>query len=122
MERCKKKRKDLKRRQLRGRRKIQGTAAMPRLSVYRSLTNIYGQIIDDETGATLVCASTKSPEVKGEMKYGGNVAAAKAVGSLIAKKAAEKQITAVVFDRAGRRYHGRVKALAEAAREGGLKF
>ncbi len=99
--------------------KISGTAARPRLNVFRSNTNIYAQIIDDENGVTLLSASTLDKEFNG---YGGNCEAAKAVGTMIAKKAAEKGITEVVFDRGGYVYHGRVMALAEAAREGGLKF
>ncbi|MHC4870396.1 MAG: 50S ribosomal protein L18 [Planctomycetota bacterium] len=122
MNRFKKKRKDLRRRHLRVRRKLRGTEQKPRLAVYRSLKNIYIQIIDDDSGLTLASASTKSPEIKGDLTNGGNAAAAKAVGALIAKKAVEKNISTVVFDRGGRKYHGRIKALAEAAREGGLKF
>lgn len=111
-----------RRRQLRVRRKIQGTAERPRLNVFRSLKNIYAQIIDDQQGVTLVAASTMSPEVKGTLSSGGNKEAAAAVGKIIAQKAVDQGITRVVFDRAGNIYHGRVKALAEAAREGGLKF
>ena len=107
------------RRHKRVRGKIFGTAARPRLNVFRSNTNIYAQIIDDENGVTLLSASTLDKEFNG---YGGNREAAKAVGTMIAKKAAEKGITEVVFDRGGYVYHGRVMALAEAAREGGLKF
>ncbi len=99
------------------RNKISGTAEMPRLNVFRSLNNIYAQIIDDVAGTTLVSAS--SLELEGN---GGNKEAAKAVGALIAKKALEKDITKVVFDRGGYLYHGRVKELAEGAREGGLQF
>ena len=98
---------------------ISGTAERPRLNVYRSLANIYAQIIDDEKGVTLVSASTQE---KGFENYGGNVEAAKAVGAAIAKRALEKGINEVVFDRGGYVYHGRVAALAEAAREAGLKF
>ncbi len=101
------------------RAKISGTAARPRLNVFRSNANIYAQIIDDENGVTLLSASTLDKEFNG---YGGNREAAKAVGTMIAKKAAEKGITEVVFDRGGYVYHGRVKELADAAREGGLKF
>jgi large subunit ribosomal protein L18 len=107
------------RRHKRVRAKISGTAARPRLNVYRSNANIYAQIIDDENGVTLLSASTLDKEFNG---YGGNREAAKAVGTMIAKKAADKGITEVVFDRGGYVYHGRVKELAEAAREGGLKF
>ena len=106
-------------RHLRVRNHIAGTAARPRLNVFRSLKNIYAQIIDDEKGVTLVSASSKN---KGFSQYGGNVEAAKAIGSAVAKKALEKGITEVVFDRGGYIYHGRVAALAEAAREAGLKF
>ena len=107
------------RRHKRIRAKISGTAARPRLDVFRSNTNIYAQIIDDENGVTLLSASTLEKEFEG---YGGNKEAAKAVGTMIAKKALERGITEVVFDRGGYVYHGRVQALAEAAREGGLKF
>ena len=107
------------RRHLRVRRKISGTSECPRLCVYRSNTNIYAQIIDDVAGNTLVSASTLDKEIK--TKH-ANKEAAKEVGTLIAKKAAEKNITEVVFDRGGYIYHGVVKELAEAAREGGLKF
>ena len=106
-------------RHLRVRNHIVGTAARPRLNVFRSLKNIYAQIIDDEKGVTLVSASSKD---KGFSQYGGNVEAAKAIGAAVAKKALEKGITEVVFDRGGYIYHGRVAALAEAAREAGLKF
>ncbi|MBR6633225.1 MAG: 50S ribosomal protein L18 [Clostridia bacterium] len=107
------------RRHKRIRAKISGTAARPRLDVFRSNTNIYAQIIDDENGVTLLSASTLEKEFEG---YGGNKEAAKAVGTMIAKRALERGITEVVFDRGGYVYHGRVQALAEAAREGGLKF
>ena len=107
------------RRHLRVRRKISGTAECPRLCVYRSNTNLYAQIIDDVAGNTLVSASTLDKDVK--MKH-ANKEAAKEVGTLIAKKAAEKNIKTVVFDRGGYVYHGVVKELAEAAREGGLEF
>lgn len=99
--------------------KISGTAARPRLNVYRSLSNIYVQLIDDVAGATLVSASTVE---KGFEQYGGNQEAATAVGKALAQRAAEKGITECVFDRGGYVYHGRVAALAEGAREGGLKF
>jgi large subunit ribosomal protein L18 len=92
----------------------------PRLSVYRSLKHIYGQIIDDSTGKTLVAASTAEKAAK--QKNGGNVAAAKLIGEEIAKRALKEGIKEVVFDRGGHRYHGRVKALADAAREAGLKL
>ncbi|ABO48780.1 LSU ribosomal protein L18P [Desulforamulus reducens MI-1] len=109
-------------RRRRVRNKILGTAARPRLNVFRSLNNMYAQLIDDETGVTVVAASTLSPELKETFKNGGNVEAAKAVGDLVGKLALEKGIKEVVFDRAGYLYHGRVKALAEAAREAGLDF
>ena len=107
-------------RHLRMRRNIIGTAEKPRLNVYRSLSNIYAQIINDVTGETLVSAS--SVEKNAKANYGGNVEAAKAVGDAIAKKALEKGIKTVVFDRGGYLYHGRVAALAAAAREAGLEF
>lgn len=106
-------------RHLRVRKHISGTAQRPRLNVFRSLKNIYAQIIDDEKGVTLVSASSHEKDFTA---YGGNVEAAKAVGAAIAKRAVEKGITEVVFDRGGYIYHGRVAALAEAAREAGLKF
>lgn len=99
--------------------KITGTSARPRLNVFRSNTNIYAQIIDDTAGVTLVAASSIEKEFEG---YGGNKEAAKKVGLMIAKKALEKNITTVVFDRGGYIFHGRVKELAEGAREGGLVF
>jgi large subunit ribosomal protein L18 len=101
------------------RKKLQGTAERPRLNVYRSLNHIYVQVIDDANGKTLVAASSAEGEAK---KTGGNVAAAKAVGKTIAERAKAKGISKVVFDRGGYIYHGRVKALADAAREGGLQF
>ena len=101
------------------RSKISGTTERPRLCVYRSLSNIQVQIIDDTKGVTLVSASTYEKAFSG---YGGNKEAAKAIGKTIAERALEKGITEVVFDRGGNLYHGRVKELAEAAREGGLKF
>ena len=107
-------------RHARVRKKISGTTEIPRLCVYRSLKNIYVQIIDDTTGKTLVSASTLDAELKAN--YGGNKEAAKAVGALIAKKALEANIKAVVFDRGGYVYHGRVAEVAAGAREGGLEF
>ena len=104
-------------RHLRIRKKISGTAEMPRLSVFRSSKNIYAQIIDDVKGVTIVSASSLESEA-----YGGNVEAAKAVGKMVAERAKEKGIETVVFDRSGYLYHGRVAALAEGAREGGLDF
>lgn len=109
-------------RRRRVRNKIVGTAARPRLNVFRSLNNIYAQLINDETGVTVVAASTLSPELKGQVKNGSNIEAAKAVGNLVGKMALEKGVKEVVFDRAGYLYHGRVKALAEGAREAGLDF
>jgi large subunit ribosomal protein L18 len=103
------------------RAKMSGTAERPRLNVYRSLNHIYTQLIDDANGVTIVSASTMSPKGT-ERKVGGNVEAAKAVGKLIAERAAEKGIKKVVFDRGGYLYHGRIKALADAAREAGLDF
>jgi len=102
------------------RRKVQGTTERPRLSVYRSLNHIYAQLIDDLRGVTVVSASTK--EKAGNSRTGGNVASAKQVGKLIAERAKAKGVTRVVFDRGGYQYHGRVKALADAAREAGLQF
>ena len=107
------------RRHLRVRRKISGTAERPRLCVYRSNTNLYVQVIDDVAGNTLVSASTLDKDVKTKK---ANKEAAKELGALIAKKALDKKIDTVVFDRSGYIYHGVVKELAEAAREGGLKF
>src|SRR5690606_7821067 len=105
------------------RKKISGTPEMPRLSVYRSLNQVYAQIIDDSTGNTLVAASSLSKELADELKNAkGKISKSKLVGSLVAKKAIEKKITNVVFDRNGYRYHGRIQAVAEGAREAGLKF
>ena len=100
------------------REKLSGTSQRPRLNVYRSLNHIYAQIIDDMDGKTLVSASTR----QAKSKTGGNVAAAKEIGKVVAQKAKEKGISQVVFDRGGYLYHGRIKALADAAREAGLKF
>ena len=107
------------RRHARVRTKVSGTAERPRLCVFRSNSHLYAQIIDDVAGITLVAASTLDKEVKTKKS---NIEAAKEVGALIAKKAAEKNIKTVVYDRGGYIYHGVVKALAEAAREGGLEF
>ena len=106
-------------RQKRVRAKVRGTEAKPRLCVYRSLNNIYANLINDETATTILSASTLDKEVKTKAS---NVEAAKEVGVLIAKRAADKKIKTVVFDRNGYLYHGKVKALAEAAREAGLEF
>jgi len=103
------------------RKKLQGTAQRPRLNVYRSLNHIYAQVIDDMSGQTLVSASTAEGKVE-DRRTGGNVAAAKSVGKTIAERAKAKGVTKVVFDRGGYIYHGRVKALADAAREAGLQF
>ncbi len=109
-------------RQTRVRQKVRGTEQRPRLCVFRSAKHMYAQIIEDTTGKTLLSVSTISKDVAGDVKYPGNVEAAKAVGEAIAKKALEQKIKQVVFDRNGFLYHGRVKALAEAAREAGLSF
>jgi large subunit ribosomal protein L18 len=100
------------------RERMQGTEVRPRLNVYRSLNHIYAQVIDDARGETLVSAST----LASKLKTGGNIAAAKEVGKLVAERAREKGIKRVVFDRGGYLYHGRIKALAESAREAGLEF
>ncbi len=102
------------------RTKLSGSAERPRLNVYRSLNHIYAQVIDDTTGQTLVAASTSGK--KSGKKTGGNVASAKEIGKTIAQRAKEKGIKKVVFDRGGYLYHGRIKALADAAREAGLEF
>jgi large subunit ribosomal protein L18 len=104
------------------RRKIAGTAERPRLSVFRSLSHIYAQIIDDEAGQTLVSASTLEAEVKGQLEGKAKSAEAEVVGRVLGNRAREKGIGEVVFDRGGYQYHGRVKALAEAARATGLRF
>jgi len=104
------------------RKRLSGTPARPRLAVFRSNKHIYAQVIDDAKGTTLTAASSLDPDAKNDIKNGGNVAAAKAVGKLIAQRANAKGIEAVLFDRGGYLYHGRVKALADAAREAGLKF
>lgn len=110
------------RRKKRVRKKITGTSQRPRLAVFRSLRHIYAQIIDDEAGNTLTEASTLSPELKDNIPTQGNISAAKQVGALIARRAKEHQIESVIFDRGGNLYHGRIKALADAAREEGLRF
>lgn len=104
------------------RQKVLGTNQRPRLSVFKSINHIYAQLIDDENRVTIAAASTVEPELKEGSTRGGNADAAQKVGTLIARKAKENQIESVVFDRGGNLYHGRVKALADAAREGGLKF
>ncbi|MCI1823299.1 MAG: 50S ribosomal protein L18 [Megasphaera sp.] len=104
------------------RKNIVGTAERPRLNVFRSLSNIYAQIIDDEKGVTLVSASSLDKVIKEQAAYGGNAAVAKLVGKLVGERALEKGITTVIFDRSGYVYHGRVASLADGAREAGLKF
>jgi large subunit ribosomal protein L18 len=104
------------------RRKIVGTPERPRLSIFRSSKHIYAQLIDDLAGVTLASASSVVPDVKKGLPYGGNVSAAKIVGTKIAEAAKAKGIAKAAFDRGHYRFHGRVKALAEAAREGGLQF
>ena len=112
----------LQRRKWNVRNSVSGTQERPRLSVYRSAKHIYAQVIDDVAGRTLAAASSTSGEVRGDLKTGANVAAAKVVGKAIAERAKAAGVTKVAFDRGGRKYHGRVKALADAAREGGLQF
>ncbi|PYP83163.1 MAG: 50S ribosomal protein L18 [Candidatus Angelobacter sp. Gp1-AA117] len=104
------------------RARMEGTSGRPRLNVYRSLNHIYVQVIDDARGVTIASASTAQGGTKGQKRTGGNVASAKEIGKLIAQRAQEKGIKKVVFDRGGYLYHGRIKALAEAAREAGLEF
>lgn len=116
------KQKQLQRRKWSIRASVFGTAERPRLSVFRSDKHIYVQIIDDMAGRTLVAVATTVAEVRGDLKNGGNIEAAKRVGKTIAQKAVAAGIKTVCFDRGGRRYHGRIKALADAAREGGLSF
>ncbi len=116
-------RSDVRRRiHVRIRKKVRGTAQRPRLNIFRSVNHIYAQLIDDEQGVTLVSASSLDKEIRAQNRSGGNVAGAKTVGAEIAKRAKSKGIETVVYDRGGYRYHGRVKTLAEAAREVGLKF
>jgi large subunit ribosomal protein L18 len=115
--------KRLLRRQYSGRKNLFGSPERPRLSVFRSSKHIYAQLIDDYTGKTLAYVGSNAADVRGpELKNGGNIAAAKVIGKAIAERAKALGITKVAFDRAGRKYHGRVKALADAAREGGLQF
>jgi large subunit ribosomal protein L18 len=109
-------------RHVRVRRVVRGTAARPRLVVFRSLNHIYAQVIDDEAGRTVATADSRSAAFRGRQSTGGNVAAAKVVGELVAERAKAAGVTTVVFDRGGYQYHGRVKALAEAARASGLVF
>ncbi len=111
-----------KKRHFRVRKKVSGTPEKPRLNVYRSLNHIYAQVIDDFAGNTIVAASSIDKELKEKISSGGNIEAAGTVGSLIAGRALDKGIKRVVFDRGGYLYHGRIKALADAVREGGLEF
>ena len=104
------------------RRRVAGTPERPRLAVYRSLDHIYAQVIDDRAGKTLVAASSVDTESRKSIKGGGNIAAAKVIGKTIAQRAKAAGVSKVVFDRGGYKYHGRVKALADAAREAGLQF
>ncbi len=115
---------DLHRRRVhaRVRTRVEGTTDRPRLCVYRSLGHIYAQVVDDRSGRTLVAASSLDKETRKHLKGGGNVAAAKVVGKAVAERALAAKIQKVVFDRGGYKYHGRVKALADAAREAGLQF
>jgi large subunit ribosomal protein L18 len=112
----------LARRQQRVRKTVTGQPDRPRLAVSRSLRNICAQIVDDAAGRTLCAVSTESKELRAQIGYGGNVKAAKVIGKLLGEKAKQLGIAQVCFDRRGRKYHGRVKALADAAREAGLKF
>lgn len=110
------------RRHLRVRKKVTGSAARPRLAVYRSERHIYAQVIDDAQGHTLAAASSLDPGLRAEHTYGGNVNAARAVGRLLGQRALDKGVKQVVFDRGGFAYHGRVAGLADGARESGLEF
>ena len=112
----------LQRRKYGIRKNLSGTAERPRLSVFRSDKHIYAQVVDDYSGKTLAAASSTNADVRGELKNGGNIAAAVAVGNAIAERAKAAGISKVAFDRGGRMYHGRIKALADAARKGGLQF
>jgi large subunit ribosomal protein L18 len=109
-------------RHLRLRARVIGTPERPRLAVFRSLNHIYAQVVDDTSGRTLAAVDSRAPDFRQKAKAGGNVAAAKIVGELLAQRAKARGITQVVFDRGGYQYHGRVKALAEAARAAGLAF
>ena len=109
-------------RHLRIRARVIGTPERPRLAVFRSLNHIYAQVVDDTTGRTLAAVDSRAPDFRQKAKAGGNVAAAKIVGELLAQRAKARGVTQVVFDRGGYQYHGRVKALAEAARTAGLAF
>jgi large subunit ribosomal protein L18 len=101
---------------------VRGSAARPRLAVFRSLNHIYAQLVDDESARTVAAADSRSKEFRAQHRTGGNIAAAKTVGSLLAERAKASGVERVVFDRGGYMYHGRVKALADAARAGGLVF
>jgi large subunit ribosomal protein L18 len=115
--------KQIERRKARVRRSIKAAAgSRPRLSVFRSSKHIYAQVIDDKAGATVASASTMEKDLRGSLKTGADIGAAKAVGKLVAERAAAKGVKEVVFDRGSYLYHGRIKALADAAREGGLSF
>ena|SRR5947209_17365322 len=122
MDKNKGKAKRLERRKFSIRKSVFGTTERPRLSVYRSGKHIYAQVINDHDGKTLAAVSSLVEDVRGDLKTGANVEAAKRVGKAIAERAKQAGVTAVAFDRGGRQYHGRIKALADAAREGGLKF
>lgn len=122
MDRQKTKQKQQLRRRQRVRNKINGNSERPRLTIFRSSKHIYAQLVDDLKGVTLAAASSLLPDLKGNVPYGGNVKAAKAVGQKLAELAKEKGIAKAAFDRGHYRYHGRVKALADAAREAGLQF
>jgi large subunit ribosomal protein L18 len=110
------------RRQRRVRNRLSGTSERPRLAVFRSSKHIYAQMVNDQAGTTLASASTLDPEVKAQVKYGGNMAAAAVIGRVVAERAKKAGIDKVCFDRRSYKYHGRVAALADAAREAGLKF
>lgn len=110
------------RRQRHVRKRLHGTVERPRLAVFRSSKHIYAQIINDDTGTTLASASTLDPQVKGDLSYGGNKAAASVVGKVVAERAKQAGIDKICFDRRSYKYHGRVQALADAAREAGLQF
>ena len=111
-----------RKRQRRVRTKVSGTSERPRLNVFRSSKHIYAQVIDDQSGRTLVAASTLDPQLRSETSHGANSEAARKVGAMVAKRAVDKGIKDVVFDRGGYLYHGRIKELADGAREAGLNF
>jgi large subunit ribosomal protein L18 len=104
------------------RKKVRGTTQRPRLSIYRSLKNIYLQLIDDDKGLTLCSASTLEKDFKSKMKYGGNIEAARMLSEIMAKRILDKDIKTIVFDRGGYKYHGRTKKIAEGLRDAGIKF